>query len=70
MALFCRRSTADTRPNAQYADTLNFEDWVKHPVDTFGYRFAMNAIAYGPPVSIIRSPRLWQDMRAHSAALW
>jgi hypothetical protein len=26
-ALFCRRSTADTRPNAQYAYILTCEDW-------------------------------------------
>jgi restriction endonuclease S subunit len=43
---------------------------VKHPVDTFGCRFAMKAIDCGPPVSIIRSSSLWQDMRTHSAALW
>ena len=37
-ALFCRRSTANTRPNAQYADILTCEDWGQGRAAVFAAR--------------------------------
>ena len=43
-APFCRRSTADTRPNAQYADMLTCEDWESTARQ---YALADRAVALG-----------------------